>query len=385
MSSADKAVLDELRAVLQDKLRCWEKERPSFLPGLLSYMASQGYTDDLESETGVEDATLWLPSSIPARHRKDVCAPQLPLVESRLRAALCHDTLDEIRYAMRVKSRMIQFKNQNISGQREGIRSRVVIDKVHERVVAAVSKYRMNHRAKRLLDGPGDWEQVLRELRDEDVRSYVDAQRVKAGPGRLGTNEDTLHGDAVVRGRDSSHQAGAGVRLGPEEEEPQQVTNQTRKELSWIWTTSKSLNIDDDTDADDRVLKSEWCKSRACSMRSREEVAKVRESMRRSVRFLEWKARWWRDRASLRARLSQGLAEGLAAYAEDQATLQDQLRESFVRLWEQPLDAAKREAETSNCGLDDSDDDDSDLEGMDGDLQTDREGDDGDDGDEDED
>jgi hypothetical protein len=274
ISQSDQTTLNKLRAVLQEKFHCWEKLRPAFLPGLIPFMAGQGHSDNMET-SGIEEARLWLPSSIPASHREVVCVTGLPAIESRIRAALCHDTLDEIRYTMRVKSRMIHFKNQNIAGQHNGITLRAVIDQVHDRIIAAVCNYQMNHHAKQILDGPGSWELALQELRDKDIRSYVNPQRTKARNRQIGINKDTLNGDAVVRPRAQSEQVSQGISLWLEDGKPGQTTNQTRKELLWIWTTSKSLNIDNDTNADNRVLRCEWCKSHTCSMRSKEEVTKI--------------------------------------------------------------------------------------------------------------
>ncbi|PPQ85803.1 hypothetical protein CVT26_004590 [Gymnopilus dilepis] len=106
-------------------------------PGLGIGWAYMYKTDHLPSATDTselpKDTTIWLPSRIPEPHRARVCVPNLPLIEEKLRAAQCSDSLESLRRILRIKSRMIQFKNKNICGQRDGTRSRAVIDRVHER------------------------------------------------------------------------------------------------------------------------------------------------------------------------------------------------------------------------------------------------------------
>jgi len=188
------------------------------------------------------------------------------------------------------------------------------------------------------LDGPGDWENGLKVLRDEDVRSYKDPQRAKRGGGRAGTNEDTINGIPVIhRVSAATEETKTGDHwLEAEEQSRGRGTGETRKEISWIWTSSRSLNIDDNTDEDDQVLRAEWCRSRARAKRAGEEVLKLQEEMNRTVRFLEWKSSWWLQRAATRDGPSD-IAEGLAAYANEQSQLQLSLRGKFRRLWGSPL------------------------------------------------
>ena len=118
------------------------------MPSLAQHRAS------LESATPnihPEGSIIWLPSQIPAPLRLHVCCPELPQIEERIHTAQCYDTLDMVRYVLRVKTRMIVFKNKSVRGQRDGTRSRTVIDRVHERVRAAAEKYRVARQAKYAL------------------------------------------------------------------------------------------------------------------------------------------------------------------------------------------------------------------------------------------
>jgi len=131
------------------------------MPGLLQYQtASTTSTHHLaaSSTDKPEETLIWLPSLIPSEKRAAVCRKGLDVVEDKLRSAQCQDALDGIRHILKIKTRMIAFKNRNIRGQREGTRSRAVIDRVHERARNMAQKYRAARAAKMELVGPGPWE-----------------------------------------------------------------------------------------------------------------------------------------------------------------------------------------------------------------------------------
>jgi hypothetical protein len=65
----------------------------------------------------------------------------------------------------------VYFKNKSARGQREGNRSRTIIDRVHERARVAAERYRAARCGKLALAGAGDWEEALRILEDGDIRS----------------------------------------------------------------------------------------------------------------------------------------------------------------------------------------------------------------------
>ena len=101
----------------------------------------------------------------------------------------------------------------------------------------------------------------------------------------------------------------AGIDLYVETCEKRDGTGETRRMLSWIWTTdSQTPNPDDD---DDEILRVEWAKSRARAARCREEVLLLKEEMRRVVAFLDWKTKWWMDRREARIDVKKDLLEGL--------------------------------------------------------------------------
>lgn len=323
------------------------------MPGLLQYLADKGrsLTTVWDANPNPEDVDLWLPSSITTSSRPLVCVDDLPGTESRLRSAQCVSALQQLRQVLRLKTRMVYYKNKSIRGQRDGTRSRAVIDCVHKRAIRLVHKYRDAHGAKKKLDGSGDWQKTLRELRNEDVRGYESGKK-KKGKGRVGIWEDG-HEPAIPdptplleSEEESEIEMGDGTSLTEAQirKARKKGTGETRKELSWIWTVVSPST--EGAEEPDDILRSEWARSRARSRRASEEVILLREEMRRVLAFLEWKAKWWDEREDLRTVRDLELSEGISSYAESQAGLQRSLADSFRLLWKTPL----REVKTGLAG-----------------------------------
>ena len=55
--------------------------------------------------------------------------------------------------------------------------------------------------------------------------------------------------------------------------------------------------------------------------------------MRRSIKFCTWKALWWNSQHCLRLSVSAHVAEGITAYADEQAYIERQRAESWNAEW----------------------------------------------------
>lgn len=55
--------------------------------------------------------------------------------------------------------------------------------------------------------------------------------------------------------------------------------------------------------------------------------------MRRSIKFCEWKALWWDLQHQLRLSVPSHVAEGIAAYAAEQADIERQRMELWTTEW----------------------------------------------------
>ncbi|KAF8156253.1 hypothetical protein BJ912DRAFT_1070632 [Pholiota molesta] len=308
------------RNALISRIRAWEQLLPIYVPGLLQYHSD--YPPSERRSSNPEDAAIWLPSRLPEPHRSRICVTGLPAIEERIRDAQLPDSLENVKRILKIKSRMIAFKNKNIRGQRDGTRSRAVIDRVHDRARYSAEKYREARTAKYALTGPGEWETKYRVLEDGDVRGYQDPNRLRQRVGRRGVLEDDqLEGPTGVLLEDSEE-----FTLFDETRRRRDGTGETRRTLSWIWLTTPSSASDDDKDDEPGKGHSR-----------REEVMILKEEMRRVLAYLEWKATWWRAREHGRDGITKDLMEGLASYSRSQARLQESLAAHFRRLWASPL------------------------------------------------
>ena len=87
------------------------------------------------------------------------------------------------------------------------------------------------------------------------------------------------------------------------------------------------------------AVRLEWCKALARKTRWTEEVLIVEEEMKRVLRFLGWKERWWKGRDAAASTLtgSLELASGLSGYAKRQAALSREMAKRFRKQWESPM------------------------------------------------
>jgi len=77
-------------------------------------------------------------------------------------------------------------------------------------------KYRASRAAKLELAGPGTWEEMLLVLKNEDVRGYQDADRLRVRPGRCSTVEnEALETAGIERGAMDEDE---GILLRPQEQ-----------------------------------------------------------------------------------------------------------------------------------------------------------------------
>jgi len=124
---------------------------------------------------------------------------------------------------------MIQFKNKNIRGQRDGTHSQAIIDRVHERARVLAHKYRTARSAYMNLQGPETWENTLRVLLDGDIRSYQDPNILRVRRGRAVTIED----DEVAAVMDDGSLTEPGeISLFNETHERRDGTGESRRTLS---------------------------------------------------------------------------------------------------------------------------------------------------------
>jgi len=77
----------------------------------------------------------------------------------------------------------------------------------------------------------------------------------------------------------------------------------------------------------------EWAKAKARADRWEEEVVLLDEEMCRVLEFCQWKASWWAEQVPQREALPAPLAEGLKAYAAEQADMEHRISLSWTAKW----------------------------------------------------
>lgn len=81
------------------------------------------------------------------------------------------------------------------------------------------------------------------------------------------------------------------------------------------------------------ALRSEWAKAWARTRRWTEEVLLIKEEMRRVLQYHENRALWWEERRGSGRVMSLRHAEGIAAYAQDQANLHRRMAAHCICVW----------------------------------------------------
>lgn len=166
---------------------------------------------------------LHLPSDLTPEVRRAVCEDTLVQVEAQLREADCFEQLSGLCSSLNARVIINGFKARNAVGQRENTRSHQALTTINNKILQHKHEYRASRAALLALRGPGNWEQSLRELRDEDVRCInertLTAQELHDHEEamRLAQRLDGVQGVAV----DSAAQVGDGLRS-----------------LSWIWLSA---------------------------------------------------------------------------------------------------------------------------------------------------
>ncbi|KAL0563293.1 hypothetical protein V5O48_018779 [Marasmius crinis-equi] len=314
-------MISEQRTVLQNKIKSWALIRPVYMPGLLSTITALGEDlgDGFNKDQDAENIQIWMPSAIPSKRRGAACVEGLIEMEVKLWTAQCHDALDGIRHTLRLKSRMLLFKHQNVSGQRDGVKSQTVINGVHDQAKQFAESYREHQKAFIGLVTEAGVPKELQYLQDADVRSYTDPDRAKQGPGR----EDEVDDEEDVVPADD----GEGIDLVSEY---RHAKDRRAQEIRREHGTRETRQI--------------WAKSRARVCRAQEEVELLREEMRCTLRFLTWRGKWWRDCAKGRPEAGGALGEGLRGYAYAQKRIQLRLEQKFKEMWSKPLEDMDAEA-----------------------------------------
>ncbi|KAJ7062409.1 hypothetical protein B0H15DRAFT_926073 [Mycena belliarum] len=300
------------------RIRAFRKLQRAYMPNVRRFLTeAQRAQWDTEADRDAEAIRLFLPSDIAdGGKRVKACASGLPDVEGDLREAEAHEALETIRQGLRMRTMTNRFRVRNSTGQRALTRGQGVLRQNNVRIHKGKLRYRYARNTLCRLRGNGPWERKLQVLQEADVRALNE---------RALTDEEKAQREAVHDLRDveegGMHAYGV-VALG-----------ESRRTLSWIWYTAKS---GDPTEKElVEALQVEWCKAYARTRRWTEDTVLVEAEMGRTIEYGVYEAAEWLSRANARANVAPELAEGLAAYAKEQAHREGRTCARLQRNWAQ--------------------------------------------------
>ena len=280
----------------------------AYVPEIGSLVANT--TSEVLSDThslAAEDVPLYFPTSLSSNLQSTPGISKSLAHEVQLHIAQANDALADIRHHLRIISGLWQFKKVNISGtgNQPNTRMRSLFNRFNHRMRQSVLRYRAARSALSAANLGQQWEDMLKDLKDSDVR----------GPGK-----DDFY-------LDEPGKANWGASKG-------------RYEISWIWLvpqSSSEINTNSSEQVFDEGLRVEWSKSQARKMRWGEEVQIIQEEMRRTIVYYEWRQQWWLEQKDRQTAHEDSIQHGIKAYSEKQAHYCKCLAEGFAMAWLQFL------------------------------------------------
>lgn len=110
-------------------------------------------------------------------------------MEAQLRYAQATDALSGLRRSLAVTTELLRYKKSEVRGQGANTRARGLLSNAGDRTHVYVARYRCARKAYFNLKGAGDWELVLKELTDPDVRAMSAHQNEASLDARTGPRE----------------------------------------------------------------------------------------------------------------------------------------------------------------------------------------------------
>ena len=175
-----------------------------YIPGVASLRACTAPGNETARSSNPQDICLWLPSALSCQVP---CDTKLEELEWKLRTGEAHDTLNELRQALRSRSHMLRFKDRFLQGQGANTRARNSLKLVDAKLDASAAKYHAAHGALLALSpllGKVGWKDTLRPLEDRDICAMTDSTDVMPGEGHrwllwiwltCGYSGDSINGD----------------------------------------------------------------------------------------------------------------------------------------------------------------------------------------------
>ncbi|KAG6848173.1 hypothetical protein H0H93_002703 [Arthromyces matolae] len=272
---------------LADDISGWWQKQITLLPSL------QNEIDSTTADAVPEDLPLHLPSSFSADRREELGLVEAATVEFKLREGQAHDTLQDVRTAIKTVNANVHFKKNNVSGQGPNTRAQKHLNSLLAEKKDAVHRYQHTYKALLAL-GLSESDKALQPLNEQDAKSKDVTERRKLG-------------DSKVRDPWFWH-TGRPTGLSEEEENKWSIESAYNMFI-------RPHNATNELHLVDRV---KWFRDQAALDRSREEKEILEEEFRRTIVSFTKMGEVWR-------KLVLGRSASYAAYAHEHAAMYDQL------------------------------------------------------------
>ncbi len=157
----------ERQNALQRRIDGWRAIQQLFVPAVATLITQPDDADDIALP---QNLPLFLPSSACIQ----VNVPRTLLDhEWRLREAQALDALSDLRGHLEVRAYIYRYKDHHVRGQRDGLRSRDIVNGIDNKIKMDALRYRAAYAALATLAaalGKLDWRGSLQPLHEADIR-----------------------------------------------------------------------------------------------------------------------------------------------------------------------------------------------------------------------
>ncbi|KAJ7036080.1 hypothetical protein C8F04DRAFT_1258196 [Mycena alexandri] len=248
-ATADPTTLQELdfvkrKTALLKKITRFRNLQETYMPNVEKYMTPNQRQVWKDKTRGPEAIKLFMPSELGEEARGKACEKGLAAIEEEMREGELAEALEDLRQALRTRTRTSCFRHRNSTGQRALTRGQGVLRQISVRIHKSKLRYRYARNALVRLRGHRVWEKKYRALEEADEEE-AERERLRD----LG---------AIVEGG----MAAAGVVAAGE----------GMHTMSWIWYQTDLEKSEMDLV---KALRVEWCKAYAKTQRWHEDIVLV--------------------------------------------------------------------------------------------------------------
>jgi hypothetical protein len=122
------------KAALLKCINCFRKVQRTYMPDLARFLTSAQHDIWNDKTRSAESIKLFLPSELSAENRARACEKGLDSIEAEMRECELHDTLEELRQALRTRTATNRYRHRNLSGQRALTRGQGVLRQIQVRI-----------------------------------------------------------------------------------------------------------------------------------------------------------------------------------------------------------------------------------------------------------